>query len=281
MTSVDSLKRRLASYFSIGDLITYGKYLNKKGRIVGFTTDEKGYPAVEIEPVPKDNKKNKTLTLFKIRKVPLEKQAMTSAKTSAKCLVSRYRSAFGGWIVVVGKIRIQRWNSAIKVWDLTNAGKRGKKVDGLSIWTERNLPFIYERAFIGRLYERLQDASTLAQAKASIEDYMEQYPDALGLKEFQEKGVDVQPEGATSLRLTTSTGCKIEATPLEWSVVHSADIKGPKGSFKQDRIYASEGKISAQRFYNWLLANTDKISKMTIQDFQKLWNDLKIKYHSH
>lgn len=66
---------RKAAFFNVGDLILYGKYKNKKGRIVGFTTDEKGQPVVEIEPVPKGQKQNKTLTLFKIRKAPAEKTA--------------------------------------------------------------------------------------------------------------------------------------------------------------------------------------------------------------
>jgi hypothetical protein len=63
---------KVAAYFEVGDLILFGKYKNKKGRIVGFEMDEKGQPVVEIEPVPKGQKQNKKLTLFKIRKAPSE-----------------------------------------------------------------------------------------------------------------------------------------------------------------------------------------------------------------
>jgi hypothetical protein len=278
MNSSASVRRVLAAYFNVGDLITFGKYQNKKGRIVGFTTDEKGYPAVEIEPVPKDGKHNKTLTLFKIRKVPIEKQAMNLARR----VVARYLQAFGGWTVVVGNIRIQRWQNAIRVWDLTNAGKRGKKVDSIHVWTKRHLPHEEESAFIGRLYEMLQNYDTLAEAKSGIEDYMDQYPDSLSLDKGQERGIDVQPAGTTSLRLTTSTGCKITATPLEWQIVNTVEFTGPRGNkFDQDTSYWNRGKKSAQLFYNWLLGNTDKISRMTIQDFQKLWSELGIDYDSH
>jgi hypothetical protein len=62
------------AYFSVGDLILYGKYKNKKGRIISITKDEKGYPAVEIEPFPKGRKQNKVLTLFKIRKYKPKKK---------------------------------------------------------------------------------------------------------------------------------------------------------------------------------------------------------------
>lgn len=59
---------KTAAYFEVGDIILYGKFKNKKGRIVGFGDDGKGNPTVEIEPVPKGTKQNKVLTLFKIRK---------------------------------------------------------------------------------------------------------------------------------------------------------------------------------------------------------------------
>jgi hypothetical protein len=38
-----------SSYFNVGDLILYGKYKNKRGKIVGFGLDEKKQ---QKEPVP-------------------------------------------------------------------------------------------------------------------------------------------------------------------------------------------------------------------------------------
>lgn len=57
---------KTASYFNVGDVILYGKYKNKKGRIVSFNTDPKGNPIVEIEPTPKGRKQNKIIQLFRI-----------------------------------------------------------------------------------------------------------------------------------------------------------------------------------------------------------------------
>lgn len=59
---------KTAAYFEVGDLVLYGKYKNKRGKILSFGKDDKGQPIVTIEPVPKGKKKNKTLTLFKIRR---------------------------------------------------------------------------------------------------------------------------------------------------------------------------------------------------------------------
>lgn len=60
----------VAAFFNPGDLILYGKYKNKVGRIVSFGVDHKGNPTVTIEPVPKGRKQNKTFSLFKIWKKP-------------------------------------------------------------------------------------------------------------------------------------------------------------------------------------------------------------------
>lgn len=75
-----------SSYFNVGDLILWGKYKNKKGKIVGFGKDEKGQPTVEIEPIPKGQKKNQTLTLFKVRKAPAEK---TASRVAARFILAQ------------------------------------------------------------------------------------------------------------------------------------------------------------------------------------------------
>lgn len=55
-------------YFVIGDEIFYGKWKNKKGKIVNISYDEKGLPAVEIEPIPKGRRSNVIIGLYKIRR---------------------------------------------------------------------------------------------------------------------------------------------------------------------------------------------------------------------
>lgn len=63
--------------FRVGDLITYGKFQNKPGKLVRIFTDERGIPMIEIEPVPKGRKKNRVMGLFRVRHVtpPEEKVA--------------------------------------------------------------------------------------------------------------------------------------------------------------------------------------------------------------
>lgn len=67
--------------FNVGDVILYGKYKNKKGKILSFGKDPKGNPTITVEPIPKGRKQNKTMGLFKIWKLPVE---------TAKAVTARY-----------------------------------------------------------------------------------------------------------------------------------------------------------------------------------------------
>lgn len=53
-------------YFRIGDVVLMGKYKNTRGAIVGFGQDKWGNPTIEVEPIPKGRKQNKTIGLYKI-----------------------------------------------------------------------------------------------------------------------------------------------------------------------------------------------------------------------
>ena len=59
-------------YFNIGDDILFGKWKNKRGKIVDVKLDERGVPVVIIEPTPKGRKKLVTMGLYKIWKAPEE-----------------------------------------------------------------------------------------------------------------------------------------------------------------------------------------------------------------
>ncbi len=52
--------------FKVGNNVKYGKYKNKRGKIVSFDEDEKGNPTVKIQPNPKGKKKNVVIGLYKI-----------------------------------------------------------------------------------------------------------------------------------------------------------------------------------------------------------------------
>lgn len=63
-------------YFEVGDIVTFGKYKNHRGKVVGFGEDKWGNPTVEIEPVPKGRKQNKILGLFRIWRADVKEKAL-------------------------------------------------------------------------------------------------------------------------------------------------------------------------------------------------------------
>jgi hypothetical protein len=70
------------SYFKMGDEVLFGKYKNKKGKIVSWDEDKHGNPNVEIEQTPTKatgrKKKNKTIGLYRIWKGDIKEAVMQS-----------------------------------------------------------------------------------------------------------------------------------------------------------------------------------------------------------
>lgn len=60
-------------YIEVGDEILYGKWKNKRGRVVDYEVDERGVPVIIIEPIPKGRKKNVVMGLYKVwKREPVE-----------------------------------------------------------------------------------------------------------------------------------------------------------------------------------------------------------------
>jgi DNA topoisomerase IB len=102
--------RRLVAdgYFAVGDEILFGKYKNKRGKVVRFFDDERGVPSVEIEPVPKGRKQNKTLGLYKIWKTKEHRQKQACVIFSTKCEGN----------VMLGKVRDRMYDPEVCVYHL-------------------------------------------------------------------------------------------------------------------------------------------------------------------
>jgi hypothetical protein len=83
--------------FDVGDVILYGKYKNKRGKIIAFGTNPKGQVTVEVEPIPKGRKKNRVMGLYKIWTLPqAPAEAVSSgAAMSLQHLINEAREALG------------------------------------------------------------------------------------------------------------------------------------------------------------------------------------------
>jgi hypothetical protein len=68
-----------ASYFSLGDIVFYGRWKNHRGRVIGFGKDKWGNPTITVEPIPLGRKKPKTFGLFKLWKADVKERAVSEA----------------------------------------------------------------------------------------------------------------------------------------------------------------------------------------------------------
>ncbi len=69
-----------AGYFNVGDVVLFGKYKNKRGKIVSFGSDKWGNPTIEVEPVPKGRKENKVFGLYRIWRADVKEKALAEQK---------------------------------------------------------------------------------------------------------------------------------------------------------------------------------------------------------
>jgi hypothetical protein len=274
-------RRFVAAYFNVGDVILWGKWKNKKGKILEIGQDAKGNPTVTIEPIPKGRKKNKTFSLFRIWKMPVEKTAM---QTPARRLVARYLQANGielGRTVNVGEIRIHRYREMYKVTDLTNAGKRGKNVKEMTVTLGYGTsipPSEYETWFT-ELGKALVNQTTFDGVRNYL-DHVKQEEPYLNWNIRELRGIDVEPTGS-KINLKTNNGLEIESSASEFRVLNRWPLTHPetgKSIGYQDTNYYSRDKGSANVFFTWLQKNLSKVNSLDMSGLRNVWNDLNVKY---
>lgn len=273
------MDEKRAAFFNVGDLVTYGKYQNKKGKIVRFGDDGKGNPTVEIEPVPKGRKQNKTLALFKIRRFK-EKTAMD---LSVDRVASRYRVAtrrLQAKVMQVGEtledektlVRLHMYSGSLHVTDLTFAGKRGKKVDSF------NFDFFYKRDDSEALTAafRIVDAALKKGYKEALKVAQQQSENLEAVKVFtkQEMGVRVTPAGFKALNVDGE------------HVYVSVDYKGfsvkDKDDLHNEPTCISRGRQKDVRaFYRWVKDNEAALKRMKFHDVTKMMSAEGIDFHQY
>ncbi len=104
-----------AGMFKKGDHVLFGKYKNKKGKIVAVYLDDKDHPTIDIEPIPKGRKKTVSMGLYKIWK-PNEDFDEVPVKESV-VVTEQDRHVRGPWIVRAGvEIMVRRETDPIDTW---------------------------------------------------------------------------------------------------------------------------------------------------------------------
>jgi hypothetical protein len=283
MSALAVARRFYASFFNVGDIILYGKYKNKKGRILSFGQDAKGNPTVTLEPVPKGRKQNKTMTLFKIWKMPKTEDQKEAAMSMSRRVVARFIQARGvevGRTINVGDIRIHRYSDSFLVTDLTNAGKRGKKVKLLSIGLGGGSEVRDRGSWLDELSSGLAHQTTYAGVVGYL-NHIKQDEPYLFWDIREERGIDVEPSG-NKITMKTNTGLVIESSATEFRVLNRQSLSHPKTgepmNAVQDTNYFNVSKESANVFFAWLQKNLSVANNLDMNGLRNIWDGLGVKY---
>jgi hypothetical protein len=168
-----------------------------------------------------------------------------------------------------GSLRIHRYRESLELTDLTNAGKRGKKVRRVSVGS-RHIDAV---CHLDRVSGMVDSAVALDRAMASINDYLTDYPSDLNLFETEMRGVDVAPAG-----FKAQTGCgKRVSFCLDFDSFMICCLEDRNN---EPRI--RNGKHSdVAKFAKWLKVDGNRMSlaTMSLHDVQNALSAAGIDYH--
>jgi hypothetical protein len=176
-------------------------------------------------------------------------------------------------------IRAHRFASSIKVTDLQNAGKRGKKVDRFALY---DLDYIGDRqptstnlhAFECSL-SKLDYKTAKKWAKAIVEDAALHHHH-IGFEADTERGVDVEPAGFKKIEILEKH-FHIDADNKGFSISDLDDHQNETRAISLDRF----GKKNPKKFYEWVSKNKDKIVGKTFFGLLHMMEKENIDYHTY
>jgi DNA repair protein RadC len=184
-------------------------------------------------------------------------------------------------------LKLHHYSGSLQITDLTNAGKRGKKVAQLTL-----LPKTHHDSKAAEIISPLADAivaanMTYPQAVAFLES---QGKGVYRLDEQDLRGIDVEPPSTTidlQNRLPDGAMLNISASPYDFHIRSSVPLGGRAApGMMQDTLYYPAGskaqaKQSAERFYEWLRGHVSEAAKLGMQELRQVWDSIGVKYDYH
>jgi len=176
-------------------------------------------------------------------------------------------------------IRAERWASSIKVTDLQNAGKRGKKVDRFDLYdldyirgkqpTTTNL-YLFESSL-----PKLDYKTAEKWAKALVEDAALHHHH-IGFQMETERGVDVEPAGFEKVTIQEKH-FYLNADNKGFTISDLDDPQNEPRAISLDK----HGKKNSKKFYEWALKNKNNLSGKTFYDVLHMMEKENIGYHTY
>lgn len=203
-------------------------------------------------------------------------------------VATRYRVALEvGQGVFTQHLKLHHFHGSLRITDMTNAGKRGKKVRELTV-----IPKTFADDLSDKIIKQAVSSilhMTYDQAKDHLEDILtrEGHENLYSLNERELRGIDVEPMGTKiNLEKKFPNGeiVTIESSPHEFLIVDSVliDAEGKAAhGFRQDTTYWPVAKKDGIAFYGWLKDNLSKAANMKMMELLKVFEQLGLRYNSH
>lgn len=170
------------------------------------------------------------------------------------------------------KFRVHRYASSLVVTDLTNAGKRGKKVDEFALYG-LDMKLLPQEGIVDEIMMLVQRGDSWKRVLQAAE---EAHALGAGLEVRSPRGVDVLPGGTKPLELKTPN-LYITADPKTFMVRDLKDTNNEPTAIPP----MSGGKTAAAKFYAWLKTNQDRVKSLDYRGILKAMSSAGIGYHDY
>jgi hypothetical protein len=178
-----------------------------------------------------------------------------------------------------GTLKVHRYRENIQITDMTNAGRRGKRVQQAMV----SLSYSFQgetQEFLDLVTDDLSRFDTYAEAKHYLDGLN---TPGVEVSESALRGVDVEPMG-TEITLKAKEGVTITSSPWDFSVIDHAPMTHPKTGVPighQDTQYWPVKKQDGAIFYAWLKDNLAKAAQMNMAAIRDIWGTIGVRYDSH
>lgn len=177
-----------------------------------------------------------------------------------------------GTTVDLGSLRVHRYRDHLVLWDLTNAGKRGKKVPRVSVSPSQ---FQDASALLDRVSKLLSSYVAFQQAVTTLKD-LNSDTECLKFDYTEERGIDVRPAGVETIEFSTKY-LSICVGPQDFCLKDLTDANNEPTAIPA----INGGKRSIPALYWWMKANQEVVKTMKYRDLLANLRALGIQYHSY
>lgn len=173
-----------------------------------------------------------------------------------------------------GTLRIHRFRCNVVIWDLVNAGKRGKKVRKASFSLAKAASYEEETEWTGRIAYALAHYESFDRAFAYIADLLVSFPEEIHVFQTELRGIDVPAPG---FEKQSVTGKRVRVSvDFDTFCVENLEDKA-----NEPTLIQLGGRANHARFVEWFKQSRKSLATM---DFAGVISSLranKIEFHQY